>query len=279
MLAARSGNVVCATLLLAANADIHHKDQMSFTTLHYAANRRHEANEVDSGHMLKLLISAGSDPNVRDWNGGIPLGWTTRQDNSLLAALLLDSGADIDTLDNDGDTCLHQALFNRADNVTRLLLQRGADYTILFSNGDSILHLAAKSGSIRTINTLIAMDLKSINPHDQSRDGKTATQMAQERAPKPHGFVEKMCELVIDIDARNMRLAQTQRQNDHPLAASAHESILTFMAKAKGLSTLRDHFRTSSYRYISQTALSGSLIWNAAREWIRYVHNIIHLRL
>ena len=278
-LAARSGSVACITLLLAANADIHHKDKSFFSTLHYAAIRHREVNDADSGHMLKLLIRAGGDPNARDDVGCTPLVWTIRHDNSLLAALLLDSGSDINSRDDEGDTCLHQALFDGADNVTQLLLHRGADYTILLSNGDSILHLAAKNGSIRTLDILIAADLKGIDPHDQSRDGKTAIQMAQERASKPVGFVEKMHELVMNIDARNIWLAQTQRQNDHQPAASAHASIPALKVEAKGFSTLGGHFRTSFHRYMSQAILSGSFIWNAAREWIRHLHDAVHLRL
>ena len=103
--------------------------------------------------------------------------------------------------------------------------------------------------------------------------------MAQERWSKPDGFVEKMYELVMDIDARNMRLAQTQRQNDRQPVASAYESIPTFKARVAGFSTFRDQFRTSSHEYINQAILSGSLVWNGAREWIRCVYNAINSRL
>ena len=54
-------------LLLAANADIHYTDRISFKTLYYAINRRPKTNDIDSRHMLKLLIKAGSDPNVWSW--------------------------------------------------------------------------------------------------------------------------------------------------------------------------------------------------------------------
>ena len=266
-------------MLLAANADISHKDLDSFSALHYAANSHHEANNVDSGNIIELLIQASGDPNIRDQNGGTPLYWTSFQDNSFLAALLLDSGADVNTRDNDGDSCLLRALFHGAIKVTQLLLQRGADYTILYSNGDSVLHLAAKSGSMKTLDVLIAAALKGIDPHMQDRDGKTPIQTAQKRSSKPEGFVEKMHELVLDIDARNLRLAQTQRQSGLQSAVSTRESTSSSEVKGRLCGTLRHRLRTSSRQYISQAILSASLVWNAALQCIYHMNNAEYLKL
>ena len=208
--AARYNSVTCAKLLLAANANVQHNNAQLYGALHCAAELS------KSEDMIRLLIEAGASINIRNIYGSSPLASTCIQDNFIAATTLLNLGASIDIQDYDGDTPLYEALLRCADRVTQLLLQRGACYTRIASNGDSVLHLAAKCGGTETLNILIAAELTGIDPYAENRDGKTATRIAQERSPRPPGFLEKIYELIMGIDTRNIRLAQTPKQDTQP---------------------------------------------------------------
>ena len=273
--AARLGSIACTKLLLEANADVHHKDSFSCDALLCAADCVFGPDYTDSEHVLKLLLRAGGDPNSKNIYGAGPLAWTARRNNSSLAAVLLDCGADINSRDDDGDTPLCEALLTCADDMIQLLLQRGADYTIQLSRGDSILHLASRSGSMRTLNILLAANLRGFDPHSQNRAGKTATQMAQERLLKPDGFVEKTFELVMKIDARNVQSAQIRRQNNHPPNCSADEGIRTAKIKTGIFSILRKRLRTSTHQYADQATLSTSLVWEMTHKWLRQLGHVL----
>ena len=217
--AARLDSVACMKLLLAANADVHSCDTLLYSALHCAAEF------AGSKDLIQLLVQAGADVHRRSIYGGSPLFLTPIHDNLDAATSLLDLGADIESQDHDGDTVLCQTLFQRADEVTRLLLQRGACYTLNDSNGDSRLHLAAKSGGTTTLDILTAAELRGIDPYAENRDGKTAIIIAQERSPMPPGFLEKMYALVMDIEARNLRLAQMPKHDSQSPGGASRTKI------------------------------------------------------
>ena len=261
--AAKSGSVACAKLLLAANANVRHGDASGKTTLHYAAEY------AKSKDMILLLVAAGATINKPTDIGGSPLFFTCFYDNIIAATTLLDLGADTEFQDPDGDTPLCEALFRRADRVTKLLLERGACYTLIASNGDSIPHLAAKSGGTATLDILLAAELKGIDPYMQNRDGKTAIRIAQERSPMPPGFLEKMYELVMGIDTRNLRLAQVPKQDRHrPAIPPVGPSRAVTITEA--FSTSWDMAKRLS-RYCSNRALVLRALGQSALQQYRFI--------
>ena len=259
--ALRSGSIACTKLILAAMTGVHYDERSPFSALHGAARY------IDEEALIKSLVKAGLDPNIPDDYGSCPIFSTMVNDNSIAAATLLDLGADIDSQDDDGDTPLMEALFRHADTVTQLLLQRGAKYSSIYSTGDSILHLAAKSGGIRTLDMLMTAELKGIDPYYLNREGKTATRVAQERLGKPVGFVEKMHELIIGIDTRNLRLTQGQKRDNNERVTNAETQSRAFKIMAKGFSILRDFTKTSTLYHTMITIkprIDKLPIWNAA---------------
>ena len=268
-----SRSATCTKLLLAANANVEHINAASSSILHHAAER------AECKDFIWLLVAAGANINMRNMIGSSPLAGTCYQDNLIAATTLLDLGADIDSQDFEGDTPLLDAVFQHADRVTQLLLQRGACYTLIASNGDSILHLAAKSGGTRTLNILIAAELKGIDPYAQNRDGKTATRVAQERSAMPPDFLPKIYELVMGIDTRNLRLAQMPKQDTRPPNASRVGTARAAMPLAKAFRTSWDVADSLTRHCSNRAILLGAFVRNAALEQSHQVQATAQSRL
>ena len=81
--------------------------------------------------MVKMLISAGADPNVRTEGGGFaetPLHWATSSDDVEVAEALIAGGADMEAggASIAGGTTLDNAVGYGCWRVARLLVERGA---------------------------------------------------------------------------------------------------------------------------------------------------------
>ncbi|MCJ1311681.1 hypothetical protein MMC25_005354 [Agyrium rufum] len=142
--------------------------------------------------------------------GSTPLLDVALRNNAKSAEALLTCGADINAVDDDGDTALLQSVFSHFDDVTKLLSSRGATYASWDSKENSLLHVAALSIGVRTINILLAAELKGIDPDAVKRTGKTAVEVAQKRPTKEEGLVHKFRELLADIRVRNSQLERSK---------------------------------------------------------------------
>jgi ankyrin repeat protein len=140
MLAARTGNVAVAELLVKHGADVnrreHFRDQSA--VMWAAGENRPE--------MVAFLVSKGADLSVRakstDWptqisneprvqyrpTGGLtPLLYAARAGCLGCVKAMLDAGADVDRPNPDGMTPMMMALDNGSPTVARFLLDRGAN--------------------------------------------------------------------------------------------------------------------------------------------------------
>ena len=146
--------------------------------------------------------------------------------------------------------------------MIELLLQRGASYPFSSSTADSILHLTAKGGSARTLDILLAAELKGINPYAENRDDKTVTKLAQERFSRPVDSLEKVHELVMDIDTRNLRVAQIPMENPHLLNASKSWPIRAAVVRRWTLELLFTFLRSfvQDWRNISLLVLGIMIV-------------------
>ena len=105
------------------------------TSLHQAAQNGHSA-------IAKLLLDAGTNPNIQDEFGNTPLHDAVLWGHENVAKLLLNAGANPDIRNDGGTVPLHNAARWGRDAVAKLLLEAGANQTIKDEFG-APLHLAA----------------------------------------------------------------------------------------------------------------------------------------
>ncbi|XP_049944401.1 ankyrin repeat domain-containing protein 2-like [Schistocerca serialis cubense] len=86
------------------------------TALHWAARRGHAA-------VVRLLLSAASDPNARDQWGQTPLHWAASFGHAEAAAALLQAGADRGVRTDSGRTALDFARRYNHQEIVRMLTQ------------------------------------------------------------------------------------------------------------------------------------------------------------
>ncbi|XP_049946780.1 uncharacterized protein LOC126442788 [Schistocerca serialis cubense] len=114
MKAAKEGEVEEVRALLAAGADVGAGD--GETALHCAARRGDAA-------VVRLLLSAASDPNARSHGGETPLHWAACWGHAEAAAALLQAGADRGVRTNDGRTPLDYARLRNRPQLVEMLTQ------------------------------------------------------------------------------------------------------------------------------------------------------------
>jgi len=135
---------------------------------------------------LKVLLDAGSLPNLRDSNGESPLLYAVKQGNIPLAVTLLNKKADLFLENNEGTTALIKAfeqgpdftvslLSNRLEQedrwgstalfhavhweypvIVEALLSAGADVNHRNQQGSTALHEAVHTGSVEITSILLA---------------------------------------------------------------------------------------------------------------------------
>jgi uncharacterized protein len=77
--------------------------------------------------IVKLLVDAGADPNVRQAGEETPLHWAASSDDWHVAAALIDAGADLNAPDGSIGTPLANAVGYGCWDVARLLVAHGAE--------------------------------------------------------------------------------------------------------------------------------------------------------
>jgi hypothetical protein len=85
--------------------------------------------------IVRMLIEAGADPNVRDPErpgSETPLHWAASSDDVDVASALIDGGADVEVPDGSIGTPLDNAIGYACWHVARLLVQRGAKFDKLW---------------------------------------------------------------------------------------------------------------------------------------------------
>lgn len=118
-----------------------------------------------SASLVKQLLDAGGDPNVRNHAGATALTWA--MDDVEKVRLLVDAGADINASSDFGRTPLMLASQSGSAATVKLLLERGAEAT------SAALTTAAFRGNLDVVRLLVAAG---------ARDNNGAARLAAMRA-------------------------------------------------------------------------------------------------
>ena len=181
----------CATLLLRAGADPHHRNSFGYNSVIAAATLL-----PDPRYISELLLR-GVDVNGPTESQDA-LQWFKRHDKSIVK-MLLDHGARLNSIDAEGNSALAEFIWAGADDVAQLLLERGADYTTINSSGYNLLHVTAAFGSLGIIGILRAASLIDFDVDAVNNHGSTPWDLACQRVSKPDGFLEAFHSLLSDI--------------------------------------------------------------------------------
>jgi len=176
-LAAATGQVAIAVMLLDAGADIEAADEPAeMHPLHLAAL----GNQPET---VRLLIERGADLEAGDSQGRTPLTIAAAYGKVEAAAELLAKGANPvaeDTVYHD--TPMHYAAIIGSVDIVDLLLSRGVDVDIRSGhNGESPLMYAVGDGQLRLIAFLIE---HGADPNIMDFSGNTPVQCAMQRSAK-----------------------------------------------------------------------------------------------
>lgn len=169
--AAGADNLVVATALLDAGAEIDPKNVLGETPLRMAVNCTDPANpnSVCAG-IVDLLAARGADVNATDQSGFTPLiaaiRWGLkeagiRQLAEILIAARVNANAKTPgggwgPAGSDGLTALTEAAENGFTSIADLLIRNGADVNMVFADGRTPLYWAAKNGHADIVALLIA---------------------------------------------------------------------------------------------------------------------------
>ncbi|UYV82179.1 EHMT1 [Cordylochernes scorpioides] len=99
-LAAREGDVeICKLLLDTAKLNVNIQDDGGWTPIVWASEHRH----ID---VIRLLLSRGADPTIRDNEENTALHWSSYSGSLEISHILLDCGCDLSAVNVHGDTPL-----------------------------------------------------------------------------------------------------------------------------------------------------------------------------
>ena len=146
--ASAQGSLPLVKLLLTAGADPNVTDAASHTPLYSVAN---ECSTPGGGHVVRCLVEHGADVNGAD---GVkrctPLHMAARRGNVEIADALLQCGADLEARDSLGETPLRRAVNCDKPDVAALFLKWGANVHSLGSKNLTPV-LAARSRAMKQL--------------------------------------------------------------------------------------------------------------------------------
>jgi hypothetical protein len=156
--------------------------------IHGAVMGWRSSNHNACQEVLRLLLNAGADIELKDASGDTPLlSLFSRRSSPDMVVVrgLLQAGANVLAVDKDGDSVLHRCLSYLHDiEILKVLFEFGARADVLTHDGDSVLHTAIQNphregkfpqDTAKIINLLLE---KGARCDVENKDGSTAIEDA-----------------------------------------------------------------------------------------------------
>jgi ankyrin repeat protein len=182
----RGVHLSCASLLVQAGAALDKQASDGSTAIHLAS-------AMGGVSLVEFALLNHADPDVRDFEGRLPLHWATlTQQSSKCAALLLKhSKLDINAVDDAGMTPLMWATYNNNPLVTEFLLGQGADCEEKDRDGMTAMHWAVHQDGVKCLEMLLQADHTYFKDHR----GRTVLHLSAETGSLT------ACDLIIQLRA------------------------------------------------------------------------------
>lgn len=146
--AARKGDIETVSKLLERGVDVDAKDVDGVTALH-------EATENEHADVVKVLLQAGADANIRDrnWYALTPLYKAVENGYADITKMLLEGGADVNDRHTEHKTTALMVAAQK--DIVEALLAKGADVNAKDAHGETALFQAARSGHTEAVKALL----------------------------------------------------------------------------------------------------------------------------
>ena len=179
--AIKANNINLVDLLLTKSlieVDVDFEGREGCTPLALAVNEK-------NGPIVKLLLEAESNPNIRDTDGYTPINNAIKNRDAFLVKLLLRESlikVNVHSHTSEGYTPLGLAVYEKHFAITKLLLEAESDPNISDFDGYAPIHYAAQSGDIALVQLLLTESLIKVNVNLESCQGHTPLHLAQKIA-------------------------------------------------------------------------------------------------
>jgi len=162
----------------------------------------HHAAAYRKLEILKELLKAGANPNLKDVHHRTPLSYAARDGYHDVAVALIDANANVNGTGSASPLFL--AAMHGHAHVVKLLLSRGADHSQRASDGSTPLILAARDGHTPVVRLLLDKDKSLIDEKDVH--GFTALVYACQDGQTE--VAEELIERVMGVRARSSQTPQ-----------------------------------------------------------------------
>jgi ankyrin repeat protein len=143
-----NGDVPALQALLTAGADVHRLDKSGNTSVYIAASKGYSA-------CLQSLFSAKADPLIVP-RGGPPIIAAASRAHALCIKILITNGSDVNVRNKDGWTALRCAVEQNHLETAGTLIGLNADVNICSTDGRSPVYAAAAAGRAAIVSILVA---------------------------------------------------------------------------------------------------------------------------
>ena len=133
------------------------RQAISFTADHFVTHAKQGDAET-----VRLFLTAGMNPNVKDKDGMTPLLVAADKGHTATVQVLLEKGADPNVKGMDGFTALTMAADKGHTAIVQALLEKGADQNVKGKDGVTPVLFAADKGRTAIVQLIEAIARKKL---------------------------------------------------------------------------------------------------------------------